>query len=141
MFTSDNNFYFYFYFFSGDCVSHCSKEMMTCNETLFGNVSESSPLSSLSSSSIYGRKIDMLLVTEVQEMQRVELCSNEWKRKGVTESIVLKQQSKNLRVNAAILLQLYHSNDKIKQLMAMDCIGEQLVFMGHTVRFYSQKLK
>ncbi|KAL9548246.1 hypothetical protein MBANPS3_005773 [Mucor bainieri] len=53
-------------------------------------------------SSTYARKIDLIL--RYNDRKDVDLCSNEWKRSKVATDIKLKQQSKNLRINASILI-------------------------------------
>ncbi|ORZ09570.1 hypothetical protein BCR42DRAFT_423677 [Absidia repens] len=68
----------------------------------------------------FGRRIDLLL--EVQHTT-MELASNEWKSNNTSDQL-LKQQSKNIRPNCAILNDLYLTTDgKISSLMAMDFIG------------------
>ncbi|KAF7722234.1 hypothetical protein EC973_003515 [Apophysomyces ossiformis] len=68
----------------------------------------------------FGRKIDVLINLEDSN---IALNSNEWKSKKA-ESMKLKQQSKNIRSNCAILNNLYiTSQGDIKSIMAMDVIG------------------
>ncbi|KAL4208242.1 hypothetical protein AB4K20DRAFT_1915350 [Rhizopus microsporus] len=43
-----------------------------------------------------------MIVTSTQSF-RIELNSSEWKRHHASPTLVLKQQSKNLRANASIL--------------------------------------
>ncbi|KAI8147393.1 hypothetical protein BJV82DRAFT_595329 [Fennellomyces sp. T-0311] len=67
-----------------------------------------------------GRKIDLLLVTKGREL---ELASNEWKTFH-SKHLILQQQSKNLRCNAAILNNLYiSSKGKVSTVMAVDFVG------------------
>ncbi|KAG2217406.1 hypothetical protein INT45_004864 [Circinella minor] len=95
----------------GETGSPASKREITTNKVLF-MTNDSSPS--------YSRKIDLLL--KCKEMKTaVELCSNEWKRSSVSESMKLHQQSKNLRVNSAILNDMRKYD--IQQTMAMDWIG------------------
>ncbi|CAO3626931.1 unnamed protein product [Cunninghamella blakesleeana] len=67
-------------------------------------------------------KIDLLLKFEGN--QSIELSSNEWKKSNVNEGVILKQQDKNLRINASILLNLISEYGvEFNKLMAMDWIG------------------
>ena len=78
-----------------------------------------------------GRKIDLLLVTKGCEL---ELASNEWKTFR-TKRLILQQQSKNLRCNAAILNNLYiSSKGKVNTVMAVDFVGKELnIFWSSSV--------
>jgi hypothetical protein len=54
----------------------------------------------------------------------MELASNEWKSNNTSDQL-LKQQSKNIRSNCAILNDLYPTTDgKISSLMAINFIGK-----------------
>ncbi|KAI8099287.1 uncharacterized protein BX664DRAFT_255503 [Halteromyces radiatus] len=76
----------------------------------------------IDSGAAYCRKIDLLIKFDGTE--RLELCSNEWKKSNVSANTVLKQQCKNLRINATILSTLISKyGDKFDKLMAMDWIG------------------
>lgn len=75
--------------------------------------------------SMAGRKIDLLT-----EVSGLEVSSNEWK-KDVSSQIAEKQQSKNLRINKAILKYWYSlpMEDVRKRSlcsMGMDWLGEEL---------------
>lgn len=71
-------------------------------------------------SNFFGRKVDLLL--KIRETT-VELASNEWKSDR-TKYLQLKQQSKNLRSNCAILNKLYiESGTLINMIMAADVVG------------------
>ncbi|PHZ16912.1 uncharacterized protein RHIMIDRAFT_252411 [Rhizopus microsporus ATCC 52813] len=71
---------------------------------------------------VYGKKIDLML--RYDGNMKIELSSNEWKRSRVQEDLKLKQQSKNLRTNAAVLNHLNsHCSNDISELLAMDFIG------------------
>ncbi|CAO3597601.1 unnamed protein product [Absidia cylindrospora] len=74
-------------------------------------------------SKTYARKIDLLL--KFDDRESVELCSNEWKKSDVSGDIVMKQQCKNLRINASVLstLMAEHGNE-FNTIMAMDWIGK-----------------
>ncbi|CEI99580.1 hypothetical protein RMCBS344292_13666 [Rhizopus microsporus] len=69
----------------------------------------------------YGKKIDLIL--RYDGNIKIELSSNEWKRSKAQEDLKLKQQSKSLRTNAAVLnhLNCHYSTD-IRELLAMDFI-------------------
>ncbi|KAG0192058.1 hypothetical protein DFQ28_010329 [Apophysomyces sp. BC1034] len=69
------------------------------------------------------RKIDAMIATEVKK-ERVELSTNEWKKRNVSSAIAVKQQSKNLRFNLPILNQLERKfNIQTKNILAMDFVG------------------
>ncbi|KAI8137460.1 hypothetical protein BJV82DRAFT_525180, partial [Fennellomyces sp. T-0311] len=57
----------------------------------------------------FGRRIDLILT-----LSHVELCTNEWKREDASMSDIWKQQSKNSRMNKAVLSSLlkYPLNDE-----------------------------
>ncbi|KAI7864749.1 hypothetical protein BDF14DRAFT_1997568 [Spinellus fusiger] len=76
----------------------------------------------MQTASVYGKKIDLML--RYDGNMKIELSSNEWKRSRVQEDLKLKQQSKKLRTNAAILNHLNsHCSTDISELLAMDFIG------------------
>ncbi|KAG0177365.1 hypothetical protein DFQ29_004938 [Apophysomyces sp. BC1021] len=69
------------------------------------------------------RKIDAMIATEVKK-ERVELSTNEWKKRNVSSAIAVKQQSKNLRFNLPILNQLERKfNIQTKNILAMDFVS------------------
>lgn len=98
---------------SGETACERSRKLIEVNKRLF-NVDDVSPSCS--------RKIDMIL--KYDDNKNVELCSNEWKRMKVSSDLKIKQQSKNLRVNAAIInnLQAEHG-PSFNTILAMDVIG------------------
>ncbi|RCH83395.1 hypothetical protein CU097_007520, partial [Rhizopus azygosporus] len=51
---------------------------------------------------------------------------NEWKRSKVTSELKLKQQSKNLRINASIMNSLHAFGTSPSSLLAIDMIGDGL---------------
>ncbi|CAO3614642.1 unnamed protein product [Mucor hiemalis] len=69
----------------------------------------------------YSRKIDLLL--KYDEKKAIDLCSNEWKKCKVTNDIKLKQQSKNMRVNACIINNLRATYGEFHSVLALDVIG------------------
>ncbi|KAI9491203.1 hypothetical protein BDB00DRAFT_834235 [Zychaea mexicana] len=85
--------------YSGECVAQTTKDTMIILQALAGYISTSNQPKP------YGSKIDLLAATCL-DGEQYDLCSNEWKRGGVCDSILLKQQAKNLRTNAAILSNL-----------------------------------
>ncbi|KAG0764254.1 hypothetical protein G6F57_001535 [Rhizopus arrhizus] len=76
----------------GETGSKSSKTAIEINKALF-HTSDTSPT--------YPRKIDLLL--KPNEFTTVELSSSEWKKSSVSEAIILKQQTKNLKTNTCIL--------------------------------------
>ncbi|KAI7900020.1 uncharacterized protein BX663DRAFT_459346 [Cokeromyces recurvatus] len=72
-------------------------------------------------SATYVRKIDLIL--RYNDRKSIDLCSNEWKRSKVTSELKLKQQSKNLRVNASIMNSLHSFGASPSSLLTMDMIG------------------
>jgi hypothetical protein len=97
----------------GETGSKSSKTAIEINKALF-HTSDTSPM--------YPRKIDLLL--KLSESTTVELSSSEWKKSSVSEAIILKQQTKNLKTNTCILStlrSLYGS--QFKDVLAMDWIG------------------
>ncbi|KAI8334353.1 hypothetical protein BC941DRAFT_356709, partial [Chlamydoabsidia padenii] len=93
------------------CIS--TKPAIELNKALFQTTE---------SSATYGRKIDLLM--KYDGANRVELCSNEWKKSNVSPNLMIKQQCKNLRINTAILSSLNEQyGGGFKNLMAMDWTG------------------
>ncbi|ORZ04486.1 hypothetical protein BCR42DRAFT_497012 [Absidia repens] len=67
-----------------------------------------------------GARLDLLLACD--DDITLEICSNEWKVENSPQ--ILKQQSKNLRVNAQILNHVLSPlHDHLNQIIAMDFIG------------------
>lgn len=73
-------------------------------------------------STSYSRKIDLLLKYDVDEC--IELCSNKWRKTKATRDLKLKQQSKNMRVNACILNNLQGKYGNFQSVLALDVIGK-----------------
>ncbi|KAG1137175.1 hypothetical protein G6F37_011420 [Rhizopus arrhizus] len=97
----------------GETGSKSSKTTIEINKALF-HTSNTSPT--------YPRKIDLLL--KLNESTTVELSSSEWKKSSVSEAIILKQQTKNLKTNACILSTLHSLyGSQFKDVLAMDWIG------------------
>ncbi|KAG1449079.1 hypothetical protein G6F56_008756 [Rhizopus delemar] len=97
----------------GETRSKSSKNVIEINKALFHT--SDTP-------SIHPRKIDLLL--KLNEYTTVQLSSSEWKKSSVSEVVILKQQTKNLKTNACILStlrSLYGS--QFKDALAMDWIG------------------
>ncbi|KAI9274719.1 hypothetical protein BDA99DRAFT_414537, partial [Phascolomyces articulosus] len=53
----------------------------------------------------YGRKIDLIVAGK-----KIQLATNEWKKSNCTDRVALKQQSKNVRMNKAVLKGLEQIN-------------------------------
>lgn len=99
----------------GETACERSRKPIEVNKHLF-NVDDVSPSCS--------RKIDMIL--KYDDNKNVELCSNEWKRMKVSSDLKIKQQSKNLRVNAAIINNLQAEyGPSFNTILAMDVIGSK----------------
>ena len=49
----------------------------------------------------YGRKIDLIVAGK-----KMQLATNEWKKSDRSDQVALKQQSKNVRMNKAVLKSL-----------------------------------
>ncbi|KAG0176296.1 hypothetical protein DFQ29_006317, partial [Apophysomyces sp. BC1021] len=100
----------------GEHASSATKDAKVLNQAN-GDLESSSP----SSSSTYGRKIDLLTVVNLRQ-QRVEISASEWKRPNVTLGTAVKQQTKNLVTNASIISNLVMMNCS-PTVLAMDWIG------------------
>lgn len=70
----------------------------------------------------YSQKIDLLL--KYDEKKQIDLCSNEWKKTKVTNDLKLKQQSKNMRVNACIINNQQGTYGESHSVLALDVIGK-----------------
>lgn len=94
--------------------------MLEINKCIFGHFYCDN--SSASFNSTYPRKIDLLL--KYDDGKKVELSSNEWKKARVSNDVALSQQTKNLKLNAAIINnnQAKYSS-RLNQLLAIDFIG------------------
>jgi hypothetical protein len=73
---------------------------------------------------VLGRKIDLLL-----NAASMDISSSEWKKDGVSASLVEQQQIKNVRTNSAILRQLHklpidEERKPNVYVLAMDWIGK-----------------
>lgn len=73
------------YFYDGETVSRSTKRMKILTED----------------ESEYGRWIDLIVKSKEAEEQ-YDLCSNEFKKTGVSTDVLTHQRSKNLRINACI---------------------------------------
>ena len=102
-------------FYSGECVAKSSKDTMIILQALTGS------FSNYYQPKIYGSKIDLTATTRF-DREQCDLCSNEWKREGVSDSVLLKQQAKNLRTHAAILSKLIKLGCS-NSMIAMDWAG------------------
>ncbi|KAG2199648.1 hypothetical protein INT47_005173 [Mucor saturninus] len=99
----------------GETTCKASKSIAKDHENIYGN---SIPLNRG-----FGRRIDLLLST-----RNIELSTNEWKRKKVTQEQCLIQQAKNIRMNKAILsklleLPLSENDSKNVYTLGMDWVG------------------
>ncbi|CAO3680292.1 unnamed protein product [Rhizopus stolonifer] len=76
-------------FYDGEVMSRSTKRMKIVTE----NESE------------YGCRIDLIVKSKEAEEQ-YDLCSNEFKKTGVPHDILIRQQSKDLRINACIMIDI-----------------------------------
>ncbi|KAG0170120.1 hypothetical protein DFQ29_009422 [Apophysomyces sp. BC1021] len=100
------------YEYIGEKTSELTKKARTLNGKL---IEDQHP-----QTGIFGRRIDLLL-----SALDTELCANEWKANG-PDSMLLKQQTKNLRVNKCILKnlkELLGDNGKEAYILGMDWSG------------------
>ncbi|CAO3703935.1 unnamed protein product [Rhizopus stolonifer] len=101
----------------GEPACIAAKEEIIANHSFYPSTEDNA----LSTCSI--RKIDAIIATEVNK-ERVELSTNEWKKRNVRSAIAFKQQSKNLRSNLSILNQLERKfNIQTKNILAIDFLG------------------
>jgi hypothetical protein len=105
---------------SGETGCSSSRIAIEANKCLF-NCDDVSPS--------YSRKIDLLL--KYDDNEAVELCSNEWKKTKVTNDLKLKQQSKNLRVNACIINRLQRKYGDFQSVLALDVVGKYRIRRGY----------
>jgi hypothetical protein len=119
-------------FYSGETTCKASKSIAKDHENIYGN---NIPLNRG-----FGRRIDLLLST-----RNIELSTNEWKRKKVTQEQCLIQQIKNIRMNKAILsklleLPLSENDSKNVYTLGMDWVGKLILycFLANTYRHISK---
>lgn len=98
---------------SGETGCSSSRIATEVNKCLF-NCEDVSPS--------YSRKIDLLL--KYDENESIDLCSNEWKNTKVTSDLKLKQQSKNMKVNACIINNLQRKYGDFQSVLALDVVGK-----------------
>ncbi|KAG2220176.1 hypothetical protein INT45_005349 [Circinella minor] len=100
----------------GEKASLATKIARQENELRFGNKEKAQ--------SVIGRKIDVII-----EQGGLELSASEWKSFGAGDSLINKQHSKNLRVNACVLLQLlqlpYNNNVDNLGVLTMEWRGAE----------------
>lgn len=96
----------------GETACQSSRIAMEANKCVFAG-EDTSPT--------YSRKIDLLL--KYDEKKQIDLCSNEWKKTKVTNDLKLKQQSKNMRVNACIINNQQGTYGESHSVLALDIIG------------------
>lgn len=76
----------------------------------------------------YGRKLDVLILSEQNDHDDIEVCSNEVKKPDATSTMKCYQQSKNLRLNACIWKKLYNiSRQKNISVKYFDIIGRRAI--------------
>ncbi|KAI9022766.1 hypothetical protein CLU79DRAFT_143375 [Phycomyces nitens] len=99
----------------GETTCKASKSIAKDHENIYGN---NIPLNRG-----FGRRIDLLLST-----RNIELSTNKWKQKKVTQEQCLTQQAKNIRMNKAILsrlleLPLSENDSENIYTLGMDWVG------------------
>ncbi|KAI9493018.1 hypothetical protein BDB00DRAFT_872731 [Zychaea mexicana] len=99
----------------GECVAQTTKDEIIVLQTIAGFVSSSNEAP-------YGSKVD-LIATACFDGKLHDLSSNEWKKDKAYNSIVLKQQAKNIRTNATILSRLLRMGCS-ESIIAIDWKGE-----------------
>ncbi|KAI9318691.1 hypothetical protein BX666DRAFT_1530730 [Dichotomocladium elegans] len=75
----------------GENASNATKDAMILLQSLTSSITTTNERTEMS---MYGRKIDLLAITESREQNMTS--SSEWKREGASESISLKQQCKTM---------------------------------------------
>ncbi|KAG2217276.1 hypothetical protein INT45_005378 [Circinella minor] len=104
----------------GENVSECSKTEL---EIMTDIVNNKQLCATTSSSYSYGRKVDLIIATFYNGV-KYELSSNEWKKEKSPDTLIKKQQCKNLRTNASILKNIMKNNkDGSKYILSMDWFG------------------
>ncbi|CAO3646841.1 unnamed protein product [Mucor hiemalis] len=101
----------------GETTCKASKSIARNQENIYG---DTIPLNRG-----FGRRIDLLLSSK-----GIELSTNEWKRKKTTHDILITQQTKNIRMNKAILTKLHELPIEERSLqntytMSMDWVGSK----------------
>ncbi|GAA5812690.1 hypothetical protein MFLAVUS_006147 [Mucor flavus] len=92
----------------------------------------------------YGRKLDVSILSEHNDHDEIEVCSNEFKKLDATSTMKCYQQSKNLRLNACIWKKLFDiSGKKNLSVDYFDFIGRRGIltqlffhknnFVGHAL--------
>ncbi|KAI7848442.1 hypothetical protein BDC45DRAFT_316986 [Circinella umbellata] len=97
--------------FDGETGSNATKNEIENNKAIFFDTN---------TAPAYSRKIDLLVKCSEQK-KYVEISSNEWKRSSCTTIVKTAQQSKNLRINAAILKNIKQYG--VFDTMSLDMIG------------------
>ncbi|CAO3701376.1 unnamed protein product [Rhizopus stolonifer] len=89
-------------------MSECSKTELEIMKNIVNH--EQTTTTALSPSYSYGRKVDLIIATFYNGV-KYELSFNERKREKVPDSMIMKQQCKNLRINASILKNVIKNNE------------------------------
>lgn len=98
---------------SGENISEATRDSIEHNQDTFGFEAVHST----------GRRIDLMIRLADSN---TELSANEWKSKK-TSRLILKQQSKNVRSNCAILNKLHiMTHTEISQVMAVEFVGKRI---------------
>lgn len=108
----------------GEKVCNSTKDMMILNEDELGSFS----------TNVYGRKVDLLINCKYNG-QFYNLCSSEFKRRNVSDSILLHQQCKNTRINACVMNNLRSLLNQDVSLLSMDWCGRE----GYMIQMFKYK--
>ncbi|KAI7849201.1 hypothetical protein BDC45DRAFT_574214 [Circinella umbellata] len=100
---------------NGECVTQTTQDELIVLQAIAGFVCSSNEKP-------YGSKIDLIATTRL-DGKSYDLSSNEWKKQNASESILLKQQAKNIRTNASILSKLLRMGCWNTLILAMDWKG------------------
>ncbi|KAI7855936.1 hypothetical protein BDC45DRAFT_80821 [Circinella umbellata] len=102
-------------------VCEASTDIVKLNKRFGGNNNNIKPL---------GRKIDLIIAG-----QDIQLSTNEWKKHNVAASTVVRQQSKNIRMNKAILSSLMKYDIPLDQQKHIFSLG--MDWKGNTGYMYT----
>ncbi|KAI7893828.1 uncharacterized protein EV154DRAFT_123916 [Mucor mucedo] len=95
------------FFVSGEGTCQATKDALALLKKTFGVQS---------TQRVYGRKVDLMFI---DRKHKVELCSSEWKKRGVSLETLLCQQTKNLRVSKCIFKQIAKLDISLPELQSL----------------------
>ncbi|KAF9580570.1 hypothetical protein BGW38_002722 [Lunasporangiospora selenospora] len=115
---------------SGELASKASASARQIAEQTYGSTT----------STPYGRKIDMSIRIQVQNEWRQEVIIFEFKSSQVTKLMLQRQQRKSVRLNAAIILDLEARGLNIERSFPIVAEGQGLSLDFYTIRRYGDVL-